>query len=306
MGWQLSDLTSAVYDSKRREFLGRDGAKWLKLSTFYCFYYIGSVGFFCTMVAILMAITPHDRPRYSGESSSMETRSNPLSPGLGFRPQPTTKNDSSLVFVNNNTNDYQSDPYIQNLDQYLRIYYWNNNHSAEENKFTINNPGSCTPNNQYGFSNGTPCILVKMNKIVDFEPRPGHKLEDKDAYEAAGCQPGPDAIAVHCYGEYPIDVDNIGGNITYISEANRDHKCGSLETKWFPYTGKQQRRNVYQAPYVWVQFNNPKPNVLINVICRVYAENIIFDKKKGQGSTRFQIYVKDLPRHKLSKQNQKI
>jgi hypothetical protein len=31
MGSRLSGLRSALYDSKRREFLGRDGARWGKL-----------------------------------------------------------------------------------------------------------------------------------------------------------------------------------------------------------------------------------------------------------------------------------
>ncbi len=61
------------------------------------------------------------------------------------------------------------------------------------------------------------------------------------------------------------------------------------------FRGKNERRDVYQAPYIWVRFNNPKSNVLINVICRVFAENINFDKKTSRGLTRFQIYIKDLP-----------
>jgi len=132
-----------------------------------------------------------------------------------------------------------------------------------------------------------------MNKMVGFQPKPGSMPQDKTAYQA--CQHKPNAIAVHCYGEYPADVDNIGP-MTYISENGWDNKCGSLETSWFPYHGKHNRKDYYQAPYVWVQFNHPKPNVLINVICRVYGQNIDFDKKASRALTRFQIYVEDLPR----------
>jgi len=63
---------------------------------------------------------------------------------------------------------------------------------------------------------------------------------------------------------------------------------------WF-FRGKIDRQDVYQAPYVWVQFLNPKPNVLINVICRIYGQNIDFDKKAARALTRFQVYVEDLP-----------
>jgi hypothetical protein len=66
--------------------------------------------------------------------------------------------------------------------------------------------------------------------------------------------------------------------------------------------GKVDRQDVYQAPYIWVQFLNPKPNVLINVLCRAYGQNIDFDKKTGRALTRFQIYVEDLPIKETSSQ----
>jgi hypothetical protein len=98
-----------------------------------------------------------------------------------------------------------------------------------------------------------------------------------------------------------------------MSERGTSDKCGALETKWFPYKyeerefflfyfivvvycrGKSNRQDIYQAPYIWVQFIKPRPNVLINVLCRVFGQNIDFDKKAGRALTRFQIYVEDLP-----------
>lgn len=55
--------------------------------------------------------------------------------------------------------------------------------------------------------------------------------------------------------------------------------------------GKKDRKDIYQAPYVWVQFKNPKPNVLISVICTAVAENIDIDRKTARGITRFQVYL---------------
>ena len=31
--------------------------------------------------------------------------------------------------------------------------------------FSIRNPGECTSDNQYGYTRGRPCVLVKMNKV---------------------------------------------------------------------------------------------------------------------------------------------
>jgi sodium/potassium-transporting ATPase subunit beta len=302
MGNKLSGFGRALYNPKRRQFLGRDGAGWGKLGVFYFFFYIGLAGFFCAMLAIFMALTPRDIPRFYSDTSCMKTRSNPLSPGLGFRPQPEV--DKNLILIDRDASPNDENPYVKNLDQYLRVYYSQKTENRQDNEdneeskpkydgFVIKRPGECTNTSSYGFATGRPCVLVKMNKVVGFEPKPGSTPHERAAY-AAHCNHNPDAIAVHCYGEYPADVDNIG-NITYYSENGPDDKCGSLETKWFPYPGKYERKDIYQAPYVWVQFTKPKKNVLINVLCRIYGQNIDFEKKAGRALTRFQLYVQDKP-----------
>lgn len=103
MGRIFATIIGHVYDSKRREFFGRDGSRWGKLiclnyhkfhylfilnifigklAMFYFFFYSGLAGFFSFMVFVLMTVTPLDRPRYYGEASCMQARSKPLSPGL--------------------------------------------------------------------------------------------------------------------------------------------------------------------------------------------------------------------------------
>ncbi|CAF0806515.1 unnamed protein product [Adineta ricciae] len=251
------------------------------------------------MLAVFMAFTPRDHPYYTNHDSRMETRSNPLSPGLGFRPQPDV--DRNIIEAEKNKVTNTTRRYTTSLDQYLRVYYWtpqvkqgsSRNVNNEENvrTFRINNPGECTVNRNFGYTTGQPCVLIKMNKIVEFVPEPLDAKADKSELPDR-CQQRNDAVAIACQGEYPADIDNIG-QIRYYSEDNVLDTCGSLKKSWFPYNGKQNRKDIYQAPYVWAQFLNPKPNILINVICRVYAENIDFDKKTNRGLTRFQIYVND-------------
>jgi len=315
MGAKISSFSHALYNPKKKQFLGRDGAGWGKLGIFYFFFYLGLAGFFCAMLAVFMALSPRDRPRYYLHASRMSTRSNPLSPGLGFRPQPEV--DKNLIIVNKN-NLGEKSIYAKNLDQYLQVYYWkqdppqiqnsddanrindNDEYQAKPEKFTIRSPGECTNATGYGFPSGKPCVLVKMNKVVGFEPIPGSKPSEKETYVKT-CGERSDAVAVHCYGEYPADVDNIG-RLSYYSESGFHPTCGSLQTKHFPYRGKRDRQDVYQAPYIWVQFINPKPNVLINVICRVYGQNIDFDKKTARALTRFQLYVDDTSNKRSSRQ----
>ena len=32
--------------------------------------------------------------------------------------------------------------------------------------------GNCTRNNSYGFKDGRPCILIKLNRIIGWTPKP--------------------------------------------------------------------------------------------------------------------------------------
>ncbi|CAF3377567.1 unnamed protein product [Rotaria socialis] len=284
----LSMIADAVYDSKRKEFLGRDSTRWGKLAIFYFFFYFGLAGFFSTLVFVFMRLVPLDRPRYHGDASCMQARGKPLAPGLGFRPQIDAVDNTISVEKN------QIDRYVKSLHQYLLVYYWKYDIDRfnQTKKFTISDPGDCTPQNQYGFASGKPCILVKINKIIGFEPKPGYMPEDEEAYQNAGCRPNPNAISIHCTGESAADTANIQ-NITYISENGHDKNCGSLDTKWFPYQGKIDRQDVYQAPYIWVQFNDVKPNVPIKVICRIYAENINYNKLGYRALTQFELIIKN-------------
>jgi sodium/potassium-transporting ATPase subunit beta len=229
--------------------------------------------------------------------------------GLGFRPQPNVL--KNLILVNKNPEADYVNPYVTNLEQYLKVYYWKEDKAVKQDndelkyddpdesygpvqKFVIDRPGDCIIERQYGFATGQPCVLVKMNKIYGFVPKPGAAVHEKHAYTHANCTENREAVAIHCSGEYLADIDNIGP-IRYMSERGTSDKCGALETKWFPYKGKSNRQDIYQAPYIWVQFIKPRPNVLINVLCRVFGQNIDFDKKAGRALTRFQIYVEDLP-----------
>jgi len=56
-------------------------------------------------------------------------------------------------------------------------------------------------------------------------------------------------------------------------------------------SGKDNGNDVYQAPYVWVQFTNLTPHVLISVECRIFGANIFYDKIAQRASIRFQLYL---------------
>jgi hypothetical protein len=75
------------------------------------------------MLAVFMALSPRDRPRYFSDSSRMQTRSNPLSPGLGFRPQPEV--DKNIIVLKKRIPNEEINRYAKSLDQYLQVCKYN-------------------------------------------------------------------------------------------------------------------------------------------------------------------------------------
>lgn len=107
-----------IWNSESREFLGRDGASWGKVSLFYAVFYACLGSFFVGMLAVFVHFMPRDKPTYYGESSTMNSRG--LNPGLGFRPQIDVED--HLIMFNPLIKESQSEghlKYVRNLENFL-------------------------------------------------------------------------------------------------------------------------------------------------------------------------------------------
>jgi hypothetical protein len=115
---KLSGVGKFIWNSETREFCGRDGASWAKVSIFYAVFYAFLGSFFVGMLAVFIKFMPTDKPTYYGLDSTMNIRG--LNPGLGFRPQIDVE-DHLIAFnplSKSNENDgYEK--YVNNLNNYL-------------------------------------------------------------------------------------------------------------------------------------------------------------------------------------------
>ena len=107
-----------IWNSETKEFLGRDGGSWAKITLFYAIFYACLGSFFVGLLSAFTSFMPADRPSYYGEASTMNIRG--LNPGLGFRPQIDVE-DSSIIFnpqIAENV-DLGYKKYVQNLQHFL-------------------------------------------------------------------------------------------------------------------------------------------------------------------------------------------
>jgi sodium/potassium-transporting ATPase subunit beta len=119
----------------------------------------------------------------------------------------------------------------------------------------------------YGFQEGKPCIIIKLNRVI-------------------GMLPGKDGQApfVTC-GAKKDDTDKIG-TLAYFPPN------GTFNLMYYPYYGKKAQVN-YSQPLVAVKFLNITTNEDINIECKINANNIPegSDRDKFAGRVSFRLRI---------------
>ncbi len=164
-----------VWNSETKEFCGRDGLSWAKISLFYGVFYAILSGFFIGLLAVFSVTVPTDKPKYYGQSSVISSRG--LNPGLGFRPQI----DPEDFTIKYEPSGRIAEKYIANLNIFLNDKYdsvsngdaidcYDSVEASQEKscKFdyrTIYENTDCMVDKKFGYDSYAPCVLIKVNKV---------------------------------------------------------------------------------------------------------------------------------------------
>ncbi|XP_055869048.1 uncharacterized protein LOC106064913 [Biomphalaria glabrata] len=288
---RLKDVGLFLWNHETKEFLGRGGRSWVEIGIFYFVFYGCLTGFFIATIAVFYETIDQDSPRLQGDSSLL--RGNP---GMGYLPMPIIE--STLIRVTNDPDDIQA--YENSTKEQLQDYR-NPDALDSVNCSGIDKPRvdgdkpcqfsfseltqECNENNNYGFSSGQPCVLLKLNKIFGWTPNPWSVDEVQTVSripESIKSKYTPDLIWVDCHGENPADKDNLGtvDDIEYFPRQG-------FPVAFYPY----RKQKDYRAPLVFVKFNNVTKHVGIMIECVAFDRNIELDKTEKQGSVHFELMV---------------
>ncbi|KAK3096049.1 hypothetical protein FSP39_022525 [Pinctada imbricata] len=287
---RIDDFLTFLYNGEEGTVLGRTAISWGQIGLFYLIYYSCLAGFFAAMMAVFYQTLDWNFPRLQGPDTLLKQN-----PGMGFRPLPDVG--TTLVrFVKADASTYS--PYTDHIEAYLE-YYENQNLGSQDGgqvadcksvtgrrdpkdwdkacQFDLIDLGAdCIKQQAFGFDDGMPCILLKLNRIFDWQPE---SFSNASVPSAVQGQWEPFHITVKCTGENPSDVDNIGPIEYYPS--------GGFHFKYFPFRNQQ----TYRSPLVMARFVRPTPGVLVMVECRAYARNIKHDKLERAGMVHFELMV---------------
>lgn len=297
-----------LYNSEKGEVLGRTGTSWLKITVFFIFFYLCLAGFFAAMLAVFyQTLDTEFKPTYTpGPGGSIL-----INPALGFRPRPRSENVESSLIWYHRTDPEDIEHWTNELNEFTEAYTQHSGNvekctfkkyemekkkagSGDDKKVCEFNRNSlknqCTPQKEWGYKQNTPCILLKMNRMIDWEPDVYKSLSElpEDMPQSLKEEIGnitkkygniPPVVWLNCEGEYPADQE-------YIPRIRYTPYPG-FPAYYFPY------KNVadYKSPLVGVVFDNPKSNVLINVECRLWAKNILIERGERLGMIHFELLI---------------
>lgn len=298
-GWE--GFKQFLWNSETSEFLGRTASSWFKIGLFYIIYYAFLTGFFIAMLLIFYQTLDDKVPKWQNSNGIIGDN-----PGVGYRPKPSMDHvESTLIhYRHGDLGDWK--PWSERLDTFLEAYKGvgqkpkpNANHvecSFETppgvgqycqviQKDLIKGP--CTPELHYGYDSGTPCILIKLNKIYGWEPEPYNSTLPEEAPEslkkavnsADDSKKKGGMVWFSCEGENPADIENIG-EIDWYPEPG-------VPKYFFPY----QNQDGYLSPAVFAHFKSPKKGVLISISCKAWAHNIKHDMMERLGLTHFELMI---------------
>ncbi|XP_078283791.1 sodium/potassium-transporting ATPase subunit beta-2-like [Rhinoraja longicauda] len=276
-GQVVDEWKEFVWNSRTHEFLGRTGSSWALILLFYLVFYAFLAGLFSLTMWVMLQTTNDYAPKYQDRITN---------PGLMIRPRA-----DSLVVGFNVSQKASWQGYTNALNVYLDSY----NDSVqvltndrckpggyflqEDSRDVRNTPkrscqfnrtslGRCSglEDRTYGYGEGKPCILVKMNRIIGFLP---------------GAEMTP---YVSCSGKT--------GDSGQIRELSYFPPNGTLDLMYFPYYGKKAHVN-YTQPVVAVKFMNITNNIDIRVECKVYASNVKTNDERDRfaGKVVFTLHV---------------
>jgi len=297
-----------LWNSETKEFLGRTGMSWLKIGVFYLVYYAFLAGFFMLMLLAFFQTLNDDRPTYDTESGIIGQN-----PGVGFRPMPPNKQiGSTLIWFRHGDHNGDWENWVKRLEDHMTDYK-NKDYATDAGAHAVEcgdkgqiAPGEggvckidqqslfgglCQNETAYGYRDGKPCIMIKVNKIYNWDPVPYTSVDEmpedipetiKKAFQKNIDEETPelnDRVWLECEGENPADRENLGA-VNY-------YPTNGVGKNFFPY----QNQKGYLSPVVFAQLDNPKQGVMIAIECKAWAQNIEHDSMERRGLTHFELMI---------------
>lgn len=235
------------YNPRTGEFIGRTASSWALIVLFYLVFYGFLAGMFSLTMWVMLQTLDDYTPKYRDRVSN---------PGLVIRPK-------YMDIIFNRTDPLNYRKYVQHLESFLQQY---NDTEQEKNelceagkyfeqdeelvkkacqfKRDVLRQCSGLSDTTFGYAQGQPCVLVKMNRIIGLKPKGGPYIRCNQKTE---------------------------GSVQMLYFPNE----GKFDKMYFPYYGKKAHPN-YVQPLVAVKLLLGKENYdeEISIECKIEGTDL--------------------------------
>ncbi|XP_042336504.1 protein ATP1B4 [Sceloporus undulatus] len=274
-GERAKKIKTFLWNPATRQCMGRTAQSWGLILLFYLVLYTFLAGMFSfCLYVMLLTVSPYT-PKY---------RDRVAPPGVMIRPY--VNNAFNIVFNMSQPSSWQS--YADNLELYLKDY----DDLVQESLNIVCTPGqyfiqgdesstkkacqfkrstlmdcSGINDNTFGYSEGKPCILLKMNRIVGYQPGYGTP------------------VTVSC--KVQKGDENALGRVKF-------YPSDTFDPMYFPYYGKLTH-GTYAQPVVAIHFTSVTKNTALIVQCQLNGKGIINDYNNDRflGRILFTLHIGD-------------
>ncbi|XP_078265376.1 sodium/potassium-transporting ATPase subunit beta-1-like [Rhinoraja longicauda] len=285
-----------LWDSEKKQFLGRTGSSWFKILLFYLIFYGCLAGIFIGTIQVMLLTISDFEPKYQDRVAP---------PGLSHTPYATKTEISFSISI---PSSYEK--YVSGLNKLLEIY--NDTNQVGRTPFedcgetpadyvtrgplddSQGSKGVCKFLRQwlkncsgiddpsYGYAEGKPCLVAKLNRIVGYYPKP--PKNDTTLREAMQANYNEFVLPIHCEAKKDEDRRRIG-NVEFFGLGG----IGGFPLQYYPYYGKRLQKK-YLQPLIGIQFTNLTYNMELRIECKVYGENIEYSEK-DRSLGRFEVKI---------------
>lgn len=289
-----------LFEKETGKVLGRTTKNWGQLILFYLAFYVVLAALFAVCMQTLLATMNHQYPKWQLDASLIGTN-----PGLGYRPMPDEPDTGAMIHYAS-ANKTEVKFWVNRINEFLAPY---KDHTLLPGGGTnqvicdfktpptggnvcaveVNKLAPCVAEDGYSYNKSAPCIFIKLNRIYGWVPEyyddinelPEDMPSDLVDHIKSLLPEERKQVWISCNGLLPADVESIGP-INYIQ--NR-----GLASYYYPYTNKLG----YLSPLVAVQFARPTVKRNINVECRAWAKNVIYQggQRDRRGSIHFVLLI---------------
>ncbi|XP_034048620.1 potassium-transporting ATPase subunit beta-like [Thalassophryne amazonica] len=262
-GQRCEDFGNFVWNSENGTFMGRTPEKWVYISLYYVAFYVVMTALFSLAIWVLMYTLNPYAPDYQDRLKS---------PGVMV--WPNTYSDEEIQITYNTSNKASWMKMSNILLNFLKPYNDTiqqqcNNYNCTKGKYFIQNSFSTPQNTKwvcpfkqsmlgacsglvdptFGYNCTMPCVIIKMNRIINFLPSNNTKLP-------------PYVNCTILEGQDNVD------KIEYFPEG------GIMDLSYFPYYGNLAQPT-YVNPLVAVRFSLVGQKQA-KIQCRVVADKICY------------------------------